>query len=138
MRALIVDDDVHASKLLLKHLKKIAKFDVDIASSGQQAVEMMKISFREDYPFNLICLDIMMPGLDGHQTLTEIRKIEYAKMLSPEEGAKVMMISSLEDERNILKSFMELCDAYLIKPVTQKELFNKLQELNLLNIPENV
>ncbi len=127
MRILIVEDDPDASRLLKKYLAPLG--ECEEAENGQEAVRAVQRSLREEYPFDLICLDIMMPAMDGHETLQEIRQIERREGLEIGEGIKVLMTSALSDNNTILQTYMELCDGYIVKPFTQQELFDKLHEI---------
>jgi len=131
MRVLIVDDDPSTSKLLLKYLRQLG--DCEPVNNGHDALSLFRKSFRESYSFDLICLDINMPGMDGHQTLIEIRNIEHEEGLHIGEGTKILMISALDDDDSIMESFMKLCDGYLTKPIKKKELLRKLEEIELLS-----
>ncbi len=131
MRILVVDDDPSSASLLIRYLNDVG--DCDLAMNGREAVRLFQKSFKENYPFDLVCLDIMMPKGDGHETLTAIRKIEEEEGIQIGEGSKVLMVSALDDSDTILKSFMELCDGYLAKPIKKKLLFAKLREIELLS-----
>lgn len=131
MRILIVDDDYSTSKLLARYLAAVG--ECEIVSNGEIAIDLFKRSYCEKYPFDLICLDIMMPEMNGHETLQEIRKIENDEQVQIGEGVKVLMVSALSDDDTVLRSFMELCDGYVVKPLNREDLYEKLQEIELLN-----
>ncbi len=135
MRILIVEDDADASRLLTKYLEPIGDFD--FAVNGKEAVRSFRKSFREEYPFDLVCLDIMMPELDGLDTLHAIRKVEEREGVQIGEGCKVLMISALSDDNTIFTSFMRLCDGYIVKPIDRKQLYSKLAEIELLSSQED-
>ncbi len=130
MRVLIVEDDHDAGRLLSTHLNPLG--ECEVVENGNQAVAAFRKSFRERYPFDLVCLDIMMPQKDGHQTLKELREIEQVEGLLVGEGSKVLMTSALSDNKNILQSFMELCDGYLVKPFSKRDLLDKLREIEVI------
>ncbi len=50
------------------------------------------------------------------------------------EGAKVIMLTALDDDDQRLVSFLRLCDGYLVKPLQKLELFEKLREIELINV----
>ena len=130
MRILIVEDDLDASRLLSKYLEPIG--ECEVVPNGQEAINVFRKSFREGYPFDLICLDIMMPKMNGHETLKKIRHIEKEEKVQIGAGAKIIMVSSLSDGDTILKSFLELCDGYVVKPVEKKSIYDKLREIDLI------
>ena len=49
-----------------------------MAVDGKEAIDAFRMAIEEARPYSLICLDIMMPEMDGHEVLKEIRRIEEA------------------------------------------------------------
>lgn len=127
MKILIVDDDEFAIKTLKIILSKYG--DVSFAHHGQMAIELFKAAHERYEPFDLICLDIMMPQMDGHETLRMIRKIEDEKGIVGLDGVKIIMISALSGSNHVLGAFKEGCEAYLFKPFKKSELLKKIEEL---------
>ena len=132
MRILIVDDDADFSRLISKYLTPFG--ECEVAVNGQDAIESVKLAFEEAHPYDFICLDIMMPNLDGQDALKKIRDLENEKGLMAGEGAKILMITAMDDDDSRLVSFLRLCDGYLTKPLQKKELFEKLREIELINV----
>lgn len=130
MKTLIVEDDF-TSRLLLQELLK-AYGPVHIAVNGREAVEAVRLSMASGEPYNLICLDIMMPEMDGHEALRQIREREVAAGIMSSEGARVVMTTALADPKSVLKAFGGLCDAYLNKPIQKARLLEELRKLNLI------
>ena len=130
MKTLIVEDDF-VSRLLLQ--KFLINYELPhIAVNGQEAVDAVRIALEEGQPYDLICLDIMMPGMDGHQALKEIRALEEAKGIFSTDGAKIMMVTALSDIQNKANAFYGLCDGYLTKPIHKEDLLNELSKLGLI------
>jgi two-component system chemotaxis response regulator CheY len=71
MECLIVEDDFAARKLLQTYLSDYG--DCFIAVNGHEAVKVFQEALKQRQPFDLICLDIMMPEMNGHDALQEIR-----------------------------------------------------------------
>ena len=69
MKTLIVEDDF-TSRLLMQELLKGFGM-VNVAVDGQEGVEAVRLALKNGEPYNLVCLDIMMPELDGQQTLRD-------------------------------------------------------------------
>ena len=103
-RILVVDDEI-AIRNLLKEFLSRKGYDVYTASDGRTAIAKVK----EIRP-HIVLLDIMMPGMDGIETLKEIRKVD------PRVG--VIMVTAIFDEE-LGKRTIELgaCD-YITKPVS--------------------
>jgi len=130
MRALIVEDDFRARYMLQKFLQPY--FDVHVAVDGREAIQAFKIAWEEDNPYTLICLDIMLPRLDGQEALKEIRSFEKGKGIFASEGVKVVMTTALKDSRNVLGAFRTGCEAYLVKPFERSRFLEVLKDLKLI------
>ena len=130
-RALIIEDDPTSRLLLQEYLKSYGQ--VDVAANGREAVDNVSAALAAEKPYSLICLDIMMPGLDGHETLREIRALEAEQGIWATYRARVVMTTSLlSDEKNTGAAYRSLCDAYLAKPLDKAKLFGILRQLNLI------
>ena len=77
MRILIVEDDLASRKIMLKILSKYGECDVTV--DGLEAVDAFMLAQKENKPYDLVCLDIMMPKLDGVNVLKVIRSLEDKK-----------------------------------------------------------
>ena len=130
MKTLIVDDDFTSRKLLLKILSGYGSCDV--AVDGKEAVNAFKLALNEWEIYDLVCLDIMMPNMDGQEALVEIRKLEKEKGILGLDGVKVIMTTALDDADSVKTAFREQCEAYLVKPIEKDKLVQKLNEFDLI------
>jgi two-component system chemotaxis response regulator CheY len=130
MKTLVVEDDFTSSLLLREILKHYGP--AHTALNGQQAVDAVRTAIDSGEPYDLICLDIMMPEMDGHEALQQIRALEEAKGIIAIDGAKIIMTTALDDSKNILASFKDQCDIYLTKPVDKAKLLGELRKLKLI------
>jgi len=130
MRTLVVEDDF-TSRLLLQEILKLYG-DVHIAVNGKEAVAAVRAAMDADEPYELICLDIMMPEMDGYQALDEIRQVEKEHGIRPAAGARIIMTTALHQVKNVAAAFYGLCDAYLSKPIEKAKLLKQLRELKLV------
>ncbi len=129
MRALIAEDDA-TSRLLMKML--LTPYgETREAEDGAQAVEAFREALDEDRPFDLVCLDVMMPELDGHEALTAIRKAEEERGILLGCGVRVLMTTALGDSDNVMKGYRGRCDAYLVKPIDRDKLVGHLEAFGL-------
>ena len=104
------------------------------AESGEEAIKLFKKALEDEFPYNLITLDIGLPDIDGHETLKRIRDIEEQYGVERNSSAKVLMVTASDDINNLLQSFKETCDAYLVKPVTEENVKKSLVELGLVSL----
>lgn len=130
LRVLVVDDEFINRNLLQRLLSSVAL--VEAAANGSEAVAAFTAALAEHNPYHLVCLDIMMPGMDGTEVLRQIRSLEESHGLALSEGTKVLMISALNDPKTIMGSFREHCDGYLVKPFAHKDLGAELVRLGLV------
>ena len=135
MRILIVEDDVTSRLWLRKMLEPLGTCDV--AVNGKEAVDAFRRAQESAEPYALVCLDIMMPEMDGQATLKAIRAQEEALALPPSQAAKIVMTTALRDLDNVTNAYRELCDGYLVKPILREKLVGLLKELDLLTLRED-
>ncbi len=127
MKILIVEDDATSCKLLRTHLSGYGRCYE--SPNGFLAVETVRQALEDKQPYDLIFLDIMMPDMDGHQTLMEIRQLEKEYDLPADRTAKVVMVTALGDAENITQSFKNGANGFLIKPVRDDLLQKELTKL---------
>jgi two-component system chemotaxis response regulator CheY len=131
-RFLIVDDDEVSRELIQTIISPYGQCSV--AYDGQEAIDAVRLALEENDPYDLVCLDIMMPGVDGHEALKEIRKLEARHGIHGLDGVKVIMITALRDSKHCIQCFREGCECYLTKPIEEEKLLAKLRELGLLEV----
>ena len=130
MRILIVEDELISRQVLRELLAPYGQSDV--AADGAQAISAFKRAFEESKPYDLICMDIVMPNIDGQQALKEIRSIEKEKGIRGSNKIKVIMTTALEDSKNVLDAFYYGgADAYLVKPIEKQKLLEEMSNLHL-------
>jgi two-component system, chemotaxis family, chemotaxis protein CheY len=131
MKTLIVEDDLTSRLLLQDYLKDFGP--THVAVNGREAVEATRLALEACEPYDLICLDVMMPEMDGMEALNEIRNQEEASGIISSRGAKIIMTTALDDPRNIISAFAGLCDIYLLKPIDKSRLLEALRKVNLFS-----
>jgi two-component system, chemotaxis family, chemotaxis protein CheY len=131
LKILIVEDEFISRTLLMEMM---AAYGIcHVAVDGREAMEVLHRSFDHGEHYDLICLDIMMPEMNGQEVLTEIRTMERQRDLSGRQATKVIMTTALADSQNIMKAFTEgHCEAYLTKPIDRSKLIATLRDLNLI------
>lgn len=129
VKALIVEDDFVSRQMLLKTLQPLG--ECDIAVDGKEACVGFSQAYENSDPYNLICLDVMIPHIDGLEVLKRLREYEKNLGIGGLDGTKVIMISSLQDQTTVNAAFLEGCEVYLVKPFQRTEFLRKLNQLGL-------
>lgn len=122
MKALVVDDDLISRIMLQEILSPYA--EVHSCSDGREAVLASSRALGRDAPYDLICLDLMMPVMGGLEALKLIRQEEARKARFRPDASRVIVTTASADVGTIDEAFRELCDAYIVKPVDGAELLN--------------
>lgn len=130
MKTLVVEDDVTCRIILIELLEQYGR--VDTVCNGKDAIALFDLALKNDSPYDVVCLDIMMPGMDGHEVLLNIRALESERNIYELDGATVFMITALGDSENVMSAFKEECDGYLVKPVSQPKLLDLLRQAELI------
>jgi two-component system chemotaxis response regulator CheY len=127
MKVLIADDCEMSRELLAMAFEGIAR--VEAAEDGEQAAQMFEAALAKGEPFDLICLDITMPKLSGHDVLRIIRSREEAT------GGRTVafMITASSSPDDMLEGLLGSCDDYLTKPVMQQALRDLLAKHGLVS-----
>ncbi len=102
-KVLIVDDEPDYCDAL-RDLLRSRGFEVAIALSGEEALP----AYMQEKP-DVVLLDIQMPGMDGLETLRELKVLD--------QGANVFMVTAIEDDEIVMRAMAEGALDYIIKPV---------------------
>jgi len=130
VKILIVEDEFGSRKLLQSFLEPYG--DCDIAVDGEEAMDAFTTALNENHPYDLICLDIMMPKMSGQEVLRNIRRIEKERGILGRKGVKVIMTTALGDPVNITEAFKSQREAYITKPISKQKLLDEIKNLGFL------
>ena len=133
MKILIVEDDFVSRQLINKLLTPLG--EVDCAANGNEAFTAVKMAIDNNQPYDLICLDIMMPEVDGIMVLKKIRQLEAQLGLNPETRSKIIMTSAVSDKKFVVAAVQANCNGFLVKPIEKDRLFDELRKHGF-DIPE--
>lgn len=129
MKILLAEDDFATRKFMSNFLSKYG--DCDVTVDGMEAVDAFMMALEDEEPYDLVCLDIMMPTMDGYQALVGIRNLEKERNIPEEKAVKVIMATALNDERNVKMAFDLGCTIYSGKPIDQQRFEQALKKLGL-------
>jgi two-component system, chemotaxis family, chemotaxis protein CheY len=130
LRLLLVEDDA-ASRLLLKTF--LSRYgECHLANNGREAVEMARAALERGRKYDLICMDIMMPEMNGRDAVRQVRALEEAHGMLPASGAKIIMTTAVHDMKEVIRCFEEFCDGYLMKPIDLGNLLGQMKSHQLI------
>jgi two-component system chemotaxis response regulator CheY len=135
MNILIIDDEFEVRNYLKELLRPYGKCDT--AVTGVEAIEMFTSALDENKPYDLICLDLMLPHTDGEESLKKIRIIEKERGIDKARSVKIIVVSAVH-EPAVLEDAVQNwgADSYIIKPFPAKKFFDELANLGLLDSSE--
>lgn len=129
MRTLVIEDDYVSGKVIKKMLSSYG--ECDVAATGEKGLEMFFSAVDSGKNYDVICLDIMMPEMDGHEVLKRLRAGEEKRGL--ENPVKIIMTSALGDFGNIKEAYREQCEDYIVKPIEKYKIEAALRKLELID-----
>ncbi|HVN71990.1 MAG TPA: response regulator [Desulfomonilia bacterium] len=127
MKTLIVEDELTSRIILQRILSPYG--EVHLSLNGGEAIDAFKSALDQGSPFDLICMDFMMPELDGRTALVRIRTIETEKGINQADRVKVIMTTGLRNINTEYDDITSLCDAVIQKPVRKDNLTQFLQKI---------
>ena len=110
MKILLAEDDFATRKFMSKFLEQYG--DCDIAVDGMEAVDAFLMALESDEGYDLVCLDVMMPVMDGYQALKAIRDLEKERNIPEKDMAKIIMTTALNEEKNVKMAFDLGCTVF--------------------------
>jgi DNA-binding response OmpR family regulator len=116
-RILIVEDDP-AVRDVVEHALSREGMETETASDGEEALQ----SLRAAGPFDLVVLDVMLPGMDGISVCQELRNGD-----SPSTEAPVVMLTARDDETSVVVGLEVGADDYITKPFSHRELVSRVR-----------
>lgn len=129
MKILLAEDDFATRKFMNDFLSKYGECDVTV--DGMEAVDAFMMALESGEPYDLVCLDIMMPVMDGYQALMGIRNLEKEQGIEADKAVKVIMATALNDEKNVKMAFDLGCTIYSGKPIDEARFEVALKKLGL-------
>ena len=131
MRILIAEDDYVSRTFLYKFLSNYGECDVTV--DGIEALEVFIMALDEGNYYDLICLDIMMPEVDGVNVLKTIRVLEEERKILKENRCKVIMTTALNATEKVKSAFEIGAEGYAVKPIDIDKFVEVLRKLDLID-----
>lgn len=129
MRILIAEDDFASRKFMLKFLSKYA--EVDATVDGQEAAAAFELALEDGTPYDLVCLDIMMPNMNGIEALQAIRGLEADFGIDRSNRARVIMTTALNEVKQVDQAFDLGCEGYAVKPIDTDKFLVIMEKMGL-------
>ncbi len=130
MRTLIVED-VHFLALILQRILEPYS-QCDYAPNGTIALEKYTRSVIEGNPYDLICLDLLLPETDGFEVLKSVRQFEGDFKIAEQDRTRVIVISTFHDRKTVQMARSAGCDGYVAKPFRKEKVLQALEKLKLI------
>ncbi len=131
LKILIAEDDFISRRFLYKVLAQYG--ECDLVVDGLEVIDAYMMAKEENAPYDLICLDIMMPKIDGIKVLKAIRDLEMQSEIPNPKKVKIIMTTAVA-EKDIIKEALDLgCDAYAAKPIDIDKLVEVMKKLELID-----
>jgi two-component system chemotaxis response regulator CheY len=128
MKSLVAEDDATNRKLLQAFLSRYG--ECDIALDGEEAVSAARRACQNHQHYDLICMDLRMPRMDGQEAIREIRKQEAAASVA--KSAKIIVTTIHTDMEDITTALLGRCNAYMVKPIDIAKMKKELKTLGLI------
>ncbi|CAH1210510.1 Transcriptional regulatory protein SrrA [Paenibacillus plantiphilus] len=113
-RILVVDDEERIRRLLKMYLEKEG-YEIEEAEDGETALRLATGS-----DFDLILLDVMLPGIDGIEVCTRLRQVK---------ATPVIMLTAKGEEMNRVQGFEVGADDYVVKPFSPREVIYRVKAI---------
>jgi len=127
VRFLIVDDDESVLAYLERVLSPFAQ--CDCVFSGEEALRVFDAAHAEGQPYDAVLMDILMPGMDGHQAAELLRDREDRLGVDEMHAFKLVMVSSLVDDANVTRAFFSTqAVCYIVKPLQKDKVIEELRQ----------
>ncbi|WP_147822122.1 response regulator [Salidesulfovibrio onnuriiensis] len=131
MKTLIVEDTLINQEFLKMIMEDWGQCVV--VETGEAALEAFREALEAKDPFDLIFMDIMLPGMDGLQALENIRAIEAEFGVPEQEQTRTIVTTALDDDANASRAFIQgQALAYITKPIRQEKIETELRNFGMI------
>lgn len=127
MKVLVIDDEVVSREKMASIVRRFGQCQA--VDNGILAINCFWEAWNNWTPFDLITLDISMPGQDGLETLKKIRNLEKDKKVPHDRRVKVIMVTGEAEKETVLSCIKLGCNDYVVKPFNRETVEQKIQKL---------
>jgi len=131
LKILIVEDIAIARKVMIQMLSDLGTCTP--AEDGVEALTKYREAFDAKEPFDLICLDIMLPQVSGIDVLKKIREFEGNQNIEKNNQVKIVMVTALNDQNMVIEAARAGCDSYIKKPLNKQKIVEEITRLGLIS-----
>jgi len=133
MKVLIVEDDLMSRFILKDFLSPYG--ECDTVGDGNEAVQAFEFAWEKNMPYDLICMDIMMPNMDGLEALKRIRQTEKDSGILGSAEVKVIMVTALDNPKTVFEAFYKGgATSYIVKPINKIRVLDEVRSFGLTDI----
>ena len=131
LRILIVEDEPVNREFMLLSLRGLGQCQA--VATGEDAVLAQQTALEQDQPFDVIFLDILLPGMNGLQALEQLRALELRHEVPPERQVPVIVTTGLDDDQAASRAFIQgHALSYMTKPFRAGQIPEELRKLGLI------
>ncbi len=127
MKILVCDDSATVREFWKVCLEGYG--EVDYAQNGAEAIELIDNAYQQNEPYELACLDIIMPEVNGYDVLAHIRMVEEEHKGENLPPCKIIMATGKDQPQDFTAAYMIGCEAYITKPLNKEKVLSEIKSL---------
>jgi len=133
MKILIVEDEYTSRMIIKSSLEKYGT--CSIKANGTDTLKTIREAYQKNEPFDLICMDINLPDINGLKLVEKIRTIEINKDIPVEKQTKIFIITG-HANKDAIKEASELkCNEFIVKPISEQKLKECIEKHGIMKSP---
>jgi two-component system chemotaxis response regulator CheY len=127
---ILIADDSEINRLVVN--KVLSPYGTTVmVADGKAGYDAFIATQKSDKPFTLVCLDIMMPEIDGMTLLKMMRKFEQTENIPAERKATIVMTTALGDKEHVVQAIEAGCDGYILKPYDRSKIISRMRQIGV-------
>lgn len=130
MRILIAEDDMASRRFITKFMTAYGECDVTV--DGIEVIDAFILALDSGKPYDLICMDVMMPKVDGIKALKTIRQLEAVRDIEESKRVKIIVTTALGQTQYVTSAFETGMEVYVDKPIVTEKMEDAMRKLRLI------